>query len=86
MLYLSGEPLLQDLKEKSITKPTQLGAFVLAYSRRIMLGVIKQSNPYFGIDCKEQIDNDWFYTDTDSLMGHQKNITQVKKLERFKFR
>ena len=71
MLYLSGEPRLQDLKEKSITKPTQLGAFVLAYSRRIMLGVIKQSNPYFGIDCREQIDNDWFYTDTDSLMGHQ---------------
>ena len=43
-----------------------------------MLGVIKQSNPYFGIDCREQIDNDWFYTDTDSLMGHQKNITKVK--------
>jgi hypothetical protein len=78
ILYLSGEPRLKDMKEKCITKPTQLGAFVLAYSRRIMLGVIKQSNPYFGIDCKEQIDNDFYYTDTDSLMGHQKNISKVK--------
>jgi hypothetical protein len=78
MLYLSGEPRLQSLKEKPITKPTQLGAFVLAYSRLIMLGVIKQSNPYFDVDCKEQIDNDFHYTDTDSLMGHQKIITIFK--------
>ena len=77
-LYLSGEPRLQDLKEKCITKPTQLGAFVLAYSRRIMLNTIKQSNSYFGRDCKEQIDNDFYYTDTDSLMAHQKNISKVK--------
>jgi hypothetical protein len=45
-----------------------MGAFILAYSRRIMLGVIKQSNPYFGLDDKKQIDNDFNYTDTYSLM------------------
>jgi hypothetical protein len=77
-LYLTGEPRLIDLKEECITKPTQMGAFILAYSRRIMLNVIKQSNPYFGIDDKKQIENDFFYTDTDSLMAHQKNIIRVK--------
>jgi hypothetical protein len=43
-----------------------------------MLNVIKQSNPYFGVDDKKQIENDFYYTDTDSLMAHQKNITMVK--------
>ena len=77
-LYLTGEPRLIDLKEECITKPTQLGSFILAYSRRIMLNVIKQANPYFGIDDKKQIENDFYYTDTDSLMANQKNITMVK--------
>jgi hypothetical protein len=79
-LYLTGEPRLIDLKEECITKPTQMGAFILAYSRRIMLNVIKQSNHYFGFDDKKQIENDFYliYTDTDSLMAHQRNITRVK--------
>ena len=33
-LYLTGEPRLIDLKEECITKPTQMGRFILAYSRR----------------------------------------------------
>jgi hypothetical protein len=45
------------LLEKAITKPTQLGCFVLAYSRRIMLKFIRN------------MDN-FYYTDTDSLFVH----------------
>lgn len=47
-------------KVKCINKPRQLGAFVTAYSRRIMLYYMKKIDPTL----KEQI---FTYTDTDSL-------------------
>jgi hypothetical protein len=46
---VSGTPRIVLKKEKCITKPTQMGAFILAYSRRIMLNYIKEANPDFDI-------------------------------------
>jgi hypothetical protein len=60
--------------EKCISKPTHLGAFILAYSRRIMVQFMKQSNPFFSSsDEQKRIENDFYYTDTDSLQIHIKN-------------
>lgn len=47
-------------REMQITKPCQLGAFVTAYSRRIMLTYIKVVDPSLKKHC-------FTYTDTDSL-------------------
>ena len=48
-------------QQKCITKPTQLGAFILAYSRRIMMNYMLESNP------DDKPEDDWQYTDTDSF-------------------
>ena len=55
-------------KEEKITKPCQLGAFVLSYSRQIMLNYMKAIDPTL----KTHI---FTYTDTDSLhiLGEYKN-------------
>jgi hypothetical protein len=67
--------------ERCITKPTHLGAFILAYSRRIMLGYMKESNPHFdSTDENKKIENDFYYTDTDSLQIHVKNAKLMKNL------
>jgi hypothetical protein len=52
-------------KEEKITKPCQLGAFVLSYSREIMLNYMKVIDP----SLKTHV---FTYTDTDSLhiLGH----------------
>ena len=47
-------------KETKITKPCQLGAFVLAFSRRLMLTYIKTIDPTL-------TKHVFTYTDTDSL-------------------
>lgn len=56
-LLISGEAIN---KQAKITKPCQLGAFVTAYSRRIMLTYIKEIDPTL-TKCS------FTYTDTDSL-------------------
>ena len=78
---ITGTPKEILLQEKCITKPTQLGAFILAYSRRIMLNYIKESNPYFdSTETSLRIQNDFYYTDTDSLQMHCKNARLIKTL------
>ena len=80
---VSGTPRDIIDTEKQITKPTQMGAFILAYSRRIMMGYIKEANPYFdhqGKYQKEQIENDIHYTDTDSLQMKAGCAQRIKNL------
>ena len=85
--FVSGTPRELKKKTECITKPTQLGAFILAYSRRIMLGFMKEANPYFDISHDptpenklNQIENDIYYTDTDSLQMHVRNARLIKDL------
>lgn len=86
--YVTGTPRSEDGKEKAITKPSYLASFILGYSRRVMLEYIEQSNPYFDIshdpseeNKAKQLDNDIYYTDTDSIQVHVKNtMKQSKKL------
>ncbi len=60
---------------KKITKPSYLGSFILGYSRRIMLNYLKQTNPYFDSpDLKNQLENSPYYTDTDSIQIHRRNL------------
>ena len=80
-LYITGYTRDEVKREKSISKPTQLGVFILAYSRKLMLEYITKSNPYFDIskDPSEkykqlQMDNDFYYTDTDAIQVHRKNM------------
>lgn len=60
-------------QKKCITKPTQLGAFILAYSRRIMMNYMLESNP----DDKPQ--DDWEYTDTDSFCVPARCAQRIKR-------
>ena len=59
-------------KERKITKPAQLGGFVLSYSRRIMMQYFKAVDPSLETQC-------FSYTDTDSLhitgKAHQKLLS-----------
>lgn len=67
--------------EKCITKPTQLGAFVLAYSRRIMLEYMMEANPDFSSENQEaRIASDFYYTDTDSLQMHCSAAKRITRL------
>lgn len=73
-IIIIGEPRNDDKMEKCISKPTHLGAFILAYSRRIMVNYMKEANPFFNSqDISNRINNDFYYTDTDSLQMHIKN-------------
>jgi len=58
-VLLTGEAK-ETFEEEKITKPSQLGSFVTAYSRRLMLFFMKSVDPTL----KSQI---YTYTDTDSL-------------------
>lgn len=61
-----------------ITKPCYLGSFILGYSRRIMLDYLKKSNPYFKSgDLDKQLQNAPYYTDTDSIQIHQRNLKNI---------
>ena len=80
-VMLIGEPRNEDKLQKCISKPTHLGAFILAYSRRIMVNYMKQANPYFASEDQEKrIANDFYYTDTDSLQMH---ITNAQNMSGF---
>ena len=84
--FVSGSPRVSDVKQECITKPTHLGALILAYSRRIMLEYIKEANPHFsagedlGAADARQVENDFYYTDTDSLQMHARNAKIIKRL------
>jgi hypothetical protein len=61
-----------------ISKPCYLGSFILGYSRRIMLDYLQRTNPYFNsTDTKNQLENAPYYTDTDSIQIHAKNLKGV---------
>ena len=78
---VSGTSKEEIIKERCITKPTHLGSFILAYSRRIMLNYMKESNPYFSSpDLLKRSENDIYYTDTDSLQMHCSNAKLMKNL------
>ena len=78
---LSGTPKEVEISERCITKPTHIGAFILAYSRRIMTEYIVESNPYFDSgDVERKTENDFFYTDTDSLQMHVNNARLMTNL------
>lgn len=78
--FVSGVPRDDDLSERAITKPTHLGAFILAYSRRIMLKYINESNPYFNsANTAMALECDFYYTDTDSIQLHQRNAPKFNK-------
>ncbi len=61
-ILLNGE-IKNNLKSSCITKPSQLGAFVTAYSRKIMLTYMKAIDPTL----QSMI---FTYTDTDSIRIH----------------
>ena len=71
VLY-SGE-LTPENKDDAITKPTQLGSFVLGYSRTIMYDIIKAIDPTLKQPC-------FYYTDTDCLHIHGRDMPKVKHL------
>lgn len=85
-ICLVGEKREEHSKASKLNKPTQLGCFVLAYSRRIMLEYMHKLNPYFDISqCKNlekavelQQENDIYYTDTDSLQVNHKQSAGIK--------
>ena len=79
-IVIIGEPIEVKHKEKCIGKPTHLGSFILAYSRRIMLEYINEANPHFNsTDIEQRVKNDFYYTDTDSLQIHADNVKNIKK-------
>jgi hypothetical protein len=58
-----------------ITKPCYLGSFILGYSRKIMLRYLQKTNPYYNSnELDKQIENTPYYTDTDSIQVHQRNL------------
>ena len=64
--------------EKKITKPCYLGSFILGYSRRIMLGYLEKTNPYFNSQqLDKQLENSPYYTDTDSIQIHHRNLANL---------
>ena len=69
-LLLTGTALN---KQEKITKPSQLGAFVLSYSRQIMMNYFKAIDPTL----KTHI---FSYTDTDSahILGHHAKLLAEK--------
>ena len=58
------EPRVREKRNMKITKPTQNGVFILAYSRRVMLDYYLQLNPENKMSCM------YHYGDTDSLQVH----------------
>ena len=69
-------------RESNISKPCQLGAFILANSRRIMLEYKVDCNPYFDIShdpslYELQRQHDFYYTDTDSIVVHNSTLKNI---------
>lgn len=71
-LVVVGTPREEEAVERCVSKPTFCGAFILGYSREIMMGHIHNTNP------DNTMENLFSYTDTDSLMTHVKSMANVK--------
>ena len=68
----------EDKLINKITKPCYLGSFILGYSRRIMLHYLQKTNPYFNsFELANQLENAPYYTDTDSIQIHKRNLKQL---------
>jgi len=63
---------------KTISKPIQLGAFVLAYSRKIMNELVDLLDPDRYTDVFKSLINTPWYTDTDSLFFHCSQLDRIK--------
>lgn len=81
-VYVRGSPKSRKKLASKITKPTHLGAFVLSYSRLVMLDYLEKSNPHFNSsNIPAKVKNDIYYTDTDSIQVHARNgIAQSREL------
>lgn len=67
-----GLPLDEDYKTSRIRKPSQIGTFILSYSRRWMLDIMSSICP--------KLDTHFFtYTDTDSLHVHASKLPLWKE-------
>lgn len=62
----------QEKKQTAITKPTQLGSFVLGYSRSIMYNIQKSIDP----SLTQPV---FYYTDTDCFHVHSKDLPKLDK-------
>jgi hypothetical protein len=71
-LVVIGHPRNGDDIVKCVSKPTQCGAFILSYSRAIMMGHIANTNP------ENTMEKLFHYTDTDSLMVHNSCMEKIK--------
>ena len=71
-ILMTGESKEAD-QEKQIKMPTQLGSFILGYSRRIMLTYMKACDPTL----KRPV---FYYTDTDSLHIEARDYMRLKEL------
>lgn len=58
--------------QRCVSKPTQNGAFILSYSREIMMNHIHNTNP------ENKMEHLFSYTDTDSLMTHINSMQNIK--------
>lgn len=72
--YANGAPRSELNKKDRINKPCHLGAFILAYTHKIMFDQIINSNPL------QDPELDFWYTDTDSLHIH---CSQLDKLTNY---
>jgi hypothetical protein len=74
-LIVTGEVLDPKEREKCITKPNVIGAFILAHSRRIMLDILAKADPYLNTkDWYLSMRNMPLYGDTDSLHFHARQL------------
>ena len=70
--YVSYISRKEEELEKNVSKPTQNGAFILSYSRTIMMDYYKQVNP------NNKLKEQFYYTDTDAFHVHSSLINRVK--------
>jgi hypothetical protein len=71
-VILIGVPATIDIKDLRVKKPSQIGSFILAYSRRHMLNAMTAICP--------KLDEHFFtYTDTDSLHIHASTLPGLKE-------
>lgn len=62
----------KDLNDNSVTDPSHLGVFILAYSKRIMNQCVDKFNGF------QDWENTFYYTDTDSMIIKKSLLDQLK--------
>lgn len=70
---IAGIPIDELDLADDISKPSHIGAFILDYSRRIMRTHFNNSNS------DNEINEDFYYTDTDSIQMHQSVVPKLGK-------